>query len=195
MKIAIPVDTDGNVDHRWGKAHYVAIAETDASGKLSDFTTHAVRWDELHDEGGHGQHHARIIRFLREQEADAVMVNHMGNGIAHSIDRLGLIILAGAAGDARSLAQVAAGAIAEEMERREAAGTACGCGAEDLEFEDGCGCGGGGCGCGGHAHEGDAAQSAEGGCGCGGSCGCGGHGKPEENPALPENPDSLPLVP
>lgn len=192
MKIAIPVDTDGNVDHRWGRAHYVAIAETDASGKLSGFTTHAVRWDELHDAGGHGQHHARIIRFLREQEADAVMVNHMGNGIAHSIDRLGLIILTGAAGDARSLAQVATGAIAEEMARREAAGTAGGCDPEDLDFEGGCGCGGGGCGCGGHGHE---AEADEGGCGCGGSCGCGGHGHHEENPALPDNPDSLPLVP
>lgn len=122
MKIAIPIDADGNVDPRWGRARYVAIAETDPLHRLAGFSTHLVRWDELHDAGTHGAHHARIVRFLREQEADAVAAAHLGPGIARSIDKMGLVVLTGAAGDARSLAQAAAPKIAAEIERRAAAG-------------------------------------------------------------------------
>lgn len=66
MFIAIPVTDDGMVDPRWGRARSVAVAEVDENNKLVSWMRHVVRWDELHDEGAHGQHHARIIRFLRE---------------------------------------------------------------------------------------------------------------------------------
>ncbi|MBR5950900.1 MAG: hypothetical protein IKZ87_05655 [Actinomycetaceae bacterium] len=108
MIIAIPVTDDGVVDPRWGRARSVAIAEVNDDNKLVSWRAHVVRWDELHDEGAHGQHHARIIRFLRENSVDVVVVGHMGPGIAHSINKMGILIMTGAHGDARSLVQAVA---------------------------------------------------------------------------------------
>ena len=118
MIIAIPVTDDGLVDPRWGRARSVAVAELDENDKLVSWQSHVVRWDELHDESAHGQHHARIIRFLRENAVQAVLVGHMGPGIAHSIDKMGILIGSGAQGDARALAQAVAPQLREEMERR-----------------------------------------------------------------------------
>ena len=118
MIIAIPVTDDGLVDPRWGRARSVAVAELDENNKLVAWQSHVVRWDELHGEGGHGQHHARIIRFLRENSVEAVLVGHMGPGIAHSIDKMGILIGTGAQGDARALVQAAASQLREELARR-----------------------------------------------------------------------------
>lgn len=123
MIIAIPVTDDGMVDPRWGRARSVGIAEVDENDKLVSWKRHVVRWDELHDEGTHGQHHGRIIRFLRENAVQAVLVGHMGPGIAHSIDKMGILIGTGAQGDARALAQAIAPQLREEMARRSTSGS------------------------------------------------------------------------
>ena len=105
MFIAIPVTPEGMIDSRWGRARQVAIAHVGDDNKLISWTVHTVRWDELHDEGGHGKHHARIVRFLRDNMVDAVMVGHMGQGMVHTIGKMGLVIVMGASGDGRVLAQ------------------------------------------------------------------------------------------
>ena len=77
MIIATPVTPDGQVDPRWGKAPRVAITEIE-DGVIERWDEHEVGWDVLHDEGAHGTHHARIVKFLRENNVDAVIIARCG---------------------------------------------------------------------------------------------------------------------
>lgn len=139
MKIAIPVTPDGQVDPRFGKAHFVAIAglSDDGTETLSWDVTE-VNWDELHDSSEHGTHHARIVRFLKDNEADAVIIGHAGASMLNTMAKMGIIIVTDAEGDAQALTAEIAPQIYDVMENgfpEEQNGGGCGCG--------GCGCGGG----------------------------------------------------
>ncbi|MGO1713855.1 NifB/NifX family molybdenum-iron cluster-binding protein [Ancrocorticia populi] len=166
MIIATPVTPDGQVDHSWGKAPRVAITDIE-DGVVQSWDEHEVGWDVLHDEGAHGSHHARIVKFLRENNVDAVIINHCGAPMLNTMQKMGLIIALDAEGPARDVALNTSPKIQDILNMEagggccgggEAGGCGCGGGAADelpeLELEPagagGCGCGGGGCGCGGH---------------------------------------------
>ena len=68
---------------------------------IDRWTEHDVEWDTLHDAGGEGQHHARIARFVKEHEVDLVVAGHMGQPMAHMLDKMDVALSLGAAGDAR----------------------------------------------------------------------------------------------
>ncbi|MCE1178364.1 MAG: hypothetical protein LWW86_04960 [Micrococcales bacterium] len=113
MHIVIPVTEDGQVDHRWGRAARVAVAAVE-DGAVTSWTEHAVGWDVAHDEGTEGSHHARIVRFLREHQITHVMADHMGQGMVHTISRMGLPIARPTSPDAReAVAAYASGHPAE----------------------------------------------------------------------------------
>jgi predicted Fe-Mo cluster-binding NifX family protein len=107
MHIAIPVTTDGAVDHSWGRAPRVAVADVQ-DGAVVDWQEFEVGWDRLHDEGTEGGHHARVARFLQEHEVTRVAVDHMGPGMTEMLRRMGIAVVLGAAGDARQVALDAA---------------------------------------------------------------------------------------
>lgn len=165
MIIATPVTEDGQVDPRWGKAPRVAITQIE-DGVIERWDEHEVGWDVLHDEGAHGTHHGRIVKFLRENQVDAVIIAKCGAPMLNTMQKMGLIIALDAEGPARDVALNTSPKIQEIL---------------DMEAGGGCGCGGGGCGCGGGAAEELPELDLEpvgvgGGCGCGGDgCGCGGH--------------------
>lgn len=100
MRVALPVTGTGHLDPRWGRAHLIAVA-TVAGGAVTEWHEHEVAWDHLHDEGGEGAHHARVARFLREQQVEAVVANHMGPGMTRMLTTMGLPTVLGAEGDAR----------------------------------------------------------------------------------------------
>lgn len=106
MLVCVPLTRDGRID-RWGRARRVAIARVE-SGAIADWQEFDVGWDELHDTGTEGAHHARVARFVREHGVQTVVAEHMGGDMAHMLDRLGVTVRLGAAGDAR-LAAAAAG--------------------------------------------------------------------------------------
>lgn len=101
MILLTPVTEDGRTDSRFGRAHWVAIAEV-AGGELTSWTVHEVDWDGLHDAGTHGSHHARVISFLREQGVEAVVAPMMGEGMARMLTSAGLPILPASPGDAKA---------------------------------------------------------------------------------------------
>jgi predicted Fe-Mo cluster-binding NifX family protein len=101
MIVCIPVNPDGTVDRRWGKARSVAVATAD-SGRIAGWTEVEVGWDRLHDEGTEGSHHARVVRFVREHEVTDVLAGHMGEGMQHTLGKLGVRVHLGADGDARA---------------------------------------------------------------------------------------------
>jgi predicted Fe-Mo cluster-binding NifX family protein len=101
MIVCIPINPDGTVDHRWGKAHSVALAAVDG-GAIRTWTVNEVEWDRLHDEGTEGSHHARVVRFLREHDVTDVLAGHMGGGMQTTLGKLGVRVRLGAAGDARA---------------------------------------------------------------------------------------------
>lgn len=108
MRVCVPVMADGVVDPRWGRADRVAVAEI-TQGQITSWEEFDVGWDALHDAGPEGSHHARVVRFLREHGVEVVAAGHMGQGMVHIMDRMGIKVLLGAGGDARHAVMAAVG--------------------------------------------------------------------------------------
>lgn len=104
MIVCIPVTLDGNVDPRWGRAEWVALAEV-VDGKILTWREVEVSWNRLHDEGTEGSHHARVVKFLKENGVEVVVANHMGEGMTRMLKTMQIPVHLGAAGDARSAVQ------------------------------------------------------------------------------------------
>ncbi len=105
--VALPAAPGRRVGPSWGKAPVVALA-TVREGVVVGWEEHEVRWDASHDEGHHGSHHARVVRFLREHGVGAVAADHMGPPMAHTLGRMGVAVLLGATGDGEAAAVAAA---------------------------------------------------------------------------------------
>lgn len=100
MIACVPVGDTGVIDPRWGRADRLAIAEV-LDGQIVSWQEFDVGWSRLHDEGTEGSHHARVVRFLLEHRVQAVVAGHMGDAMAHTLDKLGMQVHLGASGDAR----------------------------------------------------------------------------------------------
>lgn len=101
--VCVPVTPTGEVDRRWGKAARVALARLD-DGAVVDWRVMDVGWDRLHDAGGEGQHHARVVRFLRDNGVTVVVAAGMGPPMQNTLTKLGVRTVLGASGDARAAA-------------------------------------------------------------------------------------------
>jgi predicted Fe-Mo cluster-binding NifX family protein len=101
MIIAIPVDATDQVAHGWGRAPRIAVA-TVSGGVLAGWQVHEVGWDVAHDEGTEGSHHARVVRFLKDNAVELVVAEHMGDGMVRTLGSMKLPVVLGAAGDARA---------------------------------------------------------------------------------------------
>ncbi len=112
MRIAIAITDAGDADQGWGRAPRVAVADTRA-GDIVTWNEFDVRWDQLHDAGSEGGHHARIARFLRDNSIDVVAAGHMGPPMMEMLKRMGIRAIVGVTGRARQVAlQIAATASA-----------------------------------------------------------------------------------
>ncbi len=101
MNVATPVTADGQSAAAWGKAHWIGVASVE-DGAVTGWQVHEVGWDLSHDEGTHGSHHARIVRFLKDQAIDAVVVDHMGPGMVKVMQTMGIPLLPASPGDAQA---------------------------------------------------------------------------------------------
>lgn len=107
MIVCVTIESD-DVGGGWGKARTVALA-TVSDAAITDWREVDVRWDIAHDEGTEGSHHARIVRFLRENGVEVVVAGHMGPPMRNTLAKLGVRTVIGASGDARAAALAAAG--------------------------------------------------------------------------------------
>ena len=105
MVLCMPIAMNGQLGGGWGRAHDVVVAQVSESGDITQWEPVTVRWDELHDEGGEGQHHARIAKFLMEHHVKRVIAGHMGHGMHHMLGKMGIDVVVDVSGDARELAQ------------------------------------------------------------------------------------------
>lgn len=121
MNVLIPVTPEGLVEPRFGRAPLVATATVE-DGVITSWQEHAVGWDAAHDAGAEGAHHARIVRFLREQEVSTVIAEHVGAGMRRVAGRMGVRLLATAGGPAR---QAVLEALASPRELPEPAAGGC----------------------------------------------------------------------
>ena len=71
---------------------------------IDDWQEFDVGWGSLHDAGTEGSHHARVARFLREHGVEAVVAHHMGAGMTHMLEKMGLTVRLGETGSAREAA-------------------------------------------------------------------------------------------
>jgi len=101
MIVCTPVTKEGTIDPRWGRADWVAVADV-VDGEIVSWQEVEVSWSRLHDEGTSGSHHGRVVTFLREYHVEALVANHIGDGMVRMLDTLGLPVHLGAVGDARS---------------------------------------------------------------------------------------------
>ena len=106
MVICVPVMMEGMIDPRWGRADRVAIAEVKDDG-IAAWQEFEVGWSTLHDAGTEGSHHARVVRFLQDHHVEGVVANNMGMPMVHTLERMGLKVWLGAAGDARKAVMTA----------------------------------------------------------------------------------------
>lgn len=106
MVVCVAVTRDGRIDPRWGRAARVAVAKV-RGPDIDDWQEFDVGWDRLHDQGSEGGHHARVARFLSENHVDMVLAHHMGDGMRHMLQRMGLDVRLGLAGNARAAAVAA----------------------------------------------------------------------------------------
>lgn len=108
MIVCVPITLEGQLGPRWGRADRVAVATVNEDG-ITDWREYDVAWDRLHDGGTEGSHHARVARFLREHRVEAVVAHHMGAGMAHMLEKMGLTVQLGSTGSAREAARGAFG--------------------------------------------------------------------------------------
>lgn len=106
MIFCAPVTSESLIDPRWGRADWVALADV-VNGEIASWQEVEVSWSRLHDEGTPGTHHARVVTFLREHGVEAVVVDHMGDGMVRMLDTMGLPVHSGAVGDARAAVKAA----------------------------------------------------------------------------------------
>ena len=98
-----------------GRAQSMAIADVE-QGQIESWEVFDVRWDLSHDapdSAGHGAHHARIVRFMKEHGVEAVVTGHAGPPMVHTLDLMGIGVLVNAEGDARQAAIDGAAALIE----------------------------------------------------------------------------------
>ena len=107
MVICLAVADDGCIDPRWGRAQRVAIA-TAENGAITRWEEFDVAWDTLRETSSEGTHHARVARFLREHQVDTVLADHMGEGMAGMLQKMGVTVHLGLVGDARRAVAAAA---------------------------------------------------------------------------------------
>lgn len=101
MIVATPVTESGQSAAAWGKAHWIGVAGVEG-GQVTSWQIHEVGWDVSHDEGTHGSHHARIVRFLKEQGIEVVVVDHMGPGMVQVMETMKIPLLQASPGEAQA---------------------------------------------------------------------------------------------
>jgi predicted Fe-Mo cluster-binding NifX family protein len=103
MIVCLAVTPEGLLDPRWGRAERVALADL-RTGEISSWREIDVGWGSLRESGSDGSHHARVARFLREHQVDAVVADHMGRDMEHMLGKLGIQVRLGVSGPAREAA-------------------------------------------------------------------------------------------
>lgn len=101
MIVCTPVTATDEVDPRWGRADWIAVT-TVRDGVLEGWERINVSWSTLHDEGSSARHHARVAKFLLDHGVEAVVANHVGDGMVRMLDTMKIKLIVDASGDARS---------------------------------------------------------------------------------------------
>ena len=94
MIVCVPITDGGMIGPSWGRAPSVAIADVHEDD-IRSWHELDVGWDRLHDEGTEGSHHARIARFIREHEVEAVVAEHMGPPMENMLGKLEVAVQLG----------------------------------------------------------------------------------------------------
>jgi predicted Fe-Mo cluster-binding NifX family protein len=106
MRVCVPITADGQVEPRWGRADRVAVADV-ADGEIRAWQEFTVDWGTLHDQGTEGAHHARVARFLRDNQVQVIAVHHVGPGMQRMLGSMEIQVVDGLGGDARNAARSA----------------------------------------------------------------------------------------
>lgn len=98
--IAIPLTLDGAVFDRLAKAPLAATCVL-RDGEIADWTEHAVGWDQTYGVDVMGNHHARVMRFMKDQGVTTVVAADVCDNMRRSLEAQGVVVYDGQKGDAR----------------------------------------------------------------------------------------------
>jgi len=101
MTVCVPVNTDGTIHNRLGQAPIVATCHIH-DGEVTDWTEHAVGWDQTYGVDVLGVHHPAVIRFMQDQHVNTVVADNVCDSMQTVLTKLGLTLQTGITGDARS---------------------------------------------------------------------------------------------
>ena len=73
-------------------------------GQIRGWQEFAVSWGAFRDQGTEGAHHARIARFLRDNQVQAVAAQRVGPGMERMLGSMAIWVVTGVSGDARKAA-------------------------------------------------------------------------------------------
>ncbi len=107
MIVCVPIDPNGMVDPRWGRADRIVVVDL-IDGEIESWREIDVSWSTLHDSGSPARHHARVARFLKDNSVEMVVADHVGDGMVRMLGTMNVPLALDAAGDARA-AVLAAG--------------------------------------------------------------------------------------
>lgn len=96
-----------------GRAKTMALATVE-DGAITAWEETDVRWDLSHDAvvsgnpapgelaASQGSHHAKIVRFMRDNHVNLVITGHVGPPMLHTLELMGIPVITGTPGDARA---------------------------------------------------------------------------------------------
>ena len=99
--VCVPVNPDGTIHQLLGQAHTVATCRIH-DGVVTDWAEHVVDWDTTYGVDVLGVHHPGIIRFVQQHQVTAVVANDVCESMQGVLRSMGLDVLVGNTGNARS---------------------------------------------------------------------------------------------
>ncbi len=110
MIMGVPVTLDGDLQPHFGRSPQMGIAEVE-DGDIVSWELHEVRWDIAHDEGPEGSHHARMVRFMREQAVTHLVIGNMGAPMQNVVTKMGIALIPARSSDPRQAVKLAAASL------------------------------------------------------------------------------------
>jgi predicted Fe-Mo cluster-binding NifX family protein len=101
LTVCVPINVDGTIHPLLGQAPRVATCHVNG-GIVSDWTEHAVDWDNNYGVDVLGVHHPRVIRFLIDHDVDTVVADDVCPGVQRVLTTRGVTLHSQVTGDARS---------------------------------------------------------------------------------------------
>ena len=104
-RVCVPLDTEGTIRGRLGQAHVAVTCRLTDQG-VTEWTEHAVDWDNNYGVTVYGVHHPRVIKFLKKHDIDLVVGDEVCDTTKQTLSVLGIEVRDNVTRDPRQALEV-----------------------------------------------------------------------------------------